>query len=265
MEEAGIKEQERVALIEDLSRKISEAVVFDRTSPEYAAKMLALMDDLEKAREILKQFNVTVGEGEDRAVVFTNFRDIQRVSQIILDTEPDTDYDPVKTTYRERLVINRAGVYVLASVQKQSFDYDPDQRLPESRVKWSNYSSVLAQHYGGEAEELLSSVLAAGKYPEITITPLVSGSGKGWTAEQDREWHRQMDAWWLGEGKLSPKWSGSGFRSLTDTQFEQRPLRGWYTGGFEEYRVTKPKLVGSMMKAISQRSSTPAPSIPVAA
>lgn len=81
----------------------------DRSSPEFPQKMLSFMSQLERARETLGPFCATVGEGENRAIIFTNPRDSERVSGMVLDLEPETDYGPIITAYRERLLVNRTG------------------------------------------------------------------------------------------------------------------------------------------------------------
>lgn len=259
-----------------LIQKITSVLELDRSSPEFMQRMLNLMNQLEKAREILGPFCATVGEGEDRAIVFTNPRDIERVSSMVLDIEPETDYGPVRTTVRERLLVNKGGVYALTSVKDQKLGYNPRQRLPTTTIKkrefdpsllenWASRRSAIAQHYGADSERVLASILASGRYPEITIKQPISGSGEHLTPEQDAEYHRELEAHLVGRYGLSPndltaEVSSIGFSFFpppTDTEHEAQPLSGWYTGGFKITAITKPETVNAAFQNIPKPQPTP--------
>lgn len=280
-----------------LIQETASVLELDRSSPEFPQRILNLMSQLEKARETLGPFCATVGEGEDRALVFTNPRDIERVSTMVLAIEPETDYGPVRTTSRERLLVNRTGVYTLRSVQAQKLDYDPYQRLPVSTeapqgenrptqepeetegipkspkkrefdpsqlTDWANRRSAIAEHYGADSERVLASILASGRYPELTMKRPISGSGEHWTPEQDALYHRQLEAHLIGTYGLSPDLSAevfpngfSFFPPPTDTEREAQPLNGWYTGGFNIAAVTRPETVNAAFQNIPRPQPTP--------
>lgn len=262
-----------------LKQRLAEELVntlrLDKKSPEFTQTILNLMAQLEKARETLGPFCSTIGEGENRAVVFTNPRDAEVVSSLILDIEPEFDYGPIRTTYRERLLVNKAGVFSISTVKDQKLDYDPYQKSPtrtrsgvagRTRVsdpssieKWSQRQSTLARHYGTDSEEALASVLASGKYPEVTLKPPIPGSGQRWTPEQHAEYHKQQEAYDLGQ-ELSPNiLLPLAFPRLTDAESEVRPLRGWYTGSFKIVEVTKPETVQVALQDIPLPLSRLAP------
>lgn len=265
----------RQRLVEDVSR----ALQVDKKSPEFKPAMLNIMGQLEKARETLGPFCATVGEGKDRTIVFTNPRDVEVVSGMVLSIEPQTDYGPVRTTYRERLLVNRAGVYTISSVRDQKLDYDPNQRVPTTTIEnrqfdpallidWANRNSPLVRHYGADSERILGPILASGRYPEITIEQPISGSGKHLTPEEDAEYHRQSAAYHIGTYGLSPNnlkagVSSNGFTFSPppkDTEREAQPLGGWATGGdFQITQVTKPETVQAAFQNIPAPSphSTP--------
>lgn len=248
----------------------------DRSSPEFTQKMLDLISQLEKARETLGPSCTTVGEGEDRTIVFTNPRNVERVSDMVFSIEPQTDYGPVKTTYRERLLVNKTGVYTLSSVKDQKLDYDPNKRLPTTTIKgrefapsqlkeWAEERSTIAQHYGADSERVLESILASGRYPEIAIKKPIAGPGKHLTPEEDAEYHRQLAAYFIGKYGLSPNDLKAGVSSIgftfspppTDREREAQPLRSWYTGGFEITKVTKPEAIQAAFQNIPQPQPPP--------
>lgn len=155
-------------------------------------------------------------------------------------------------------------MYVLASVNDQKLDYDPHKRLPVTTRKkrefdpsrlenWGKDRSEIAKYYGTDSERVLASILASGRYPEITIEQPISGTGEHLTPDQDAEYRRQLEAYLVGQS-LSPNILLP--QPPTDTEREAQPLRGWYTGGFEITAVTNPETVRATFQNIPQPQPT---------
>lgn len=252
---------EKAKLQQTLQNAAKEVLLLNETNSnakEYEDKMLGLMSQLEGAKEKLGDFCVTVGEGEDRAVVLRNEEPREKVTSIY-GSDLNKDWGPIKTVYTERVIVNKTGIYGLANVQDQDTDFDIDQKLNDPNTpyqdreglgilkKWLESIRPIVKFSWEKRNNLLEAILLSGKYMgegDVIKRP-ISGSNERWdSSEQEKEWRRQVDMWEISQYNLSPRWKtafGHGiFDGIKQDKYERVALRGFSTGQpFELYKITK--------------------------
>lgn len=136
--------------------------------PRLPQLSLAYMDTLEAGRELLGPFCTTIGEGEDRTIVFANKRASQKTSLYTEESSslPGTRLeDSIVTNYEELLTINRNGIFLVVNITDQEFTKDSLDGNPilEQRQELGKQNT---RYYGNLYSRLLVEVISTGRYPE---------------------------------------------------------------------------------------------------
>lgn len=231
-------------VIQSLTQEATALMQEERGTPEYTAHALKLMGDLEGAKEKLGAFCVTVGEGDDRAIVLLGPLTAIKKTPLVLDIEPGRQQGTMTTTHQDRVLVNSAGVFRIINVVDQQLD---DTGEGVNSEEWESRMRPLVRWNGEENERRLQQVLASGKYPESPQYP-ISGSGVQLSDDQYRALNEQRRQNSMGEYTLSPHWK-SDVMVGSDTDYDTEPESGWSAGsGFRTVRITKPETVTNALK-----------------
>lgn len=258
--EVSLSKEDRVGHL--VSRITELATADDRDSQAFQQRALQLMTGVESAREELGINCVTIGEGEDRVVLFSD--PVQRTSDQKMDitlvplpgshSGQPKDMGDLHTEYEEYLFINRLGVNKLSIIVDQQGELDPASPLfqPDknpsgfpnisNQRQWMNRAMLAVQAEAKFNKGLLAQIMQSKTFftnPDVR-------SGKQFL--KPAEFHLTSRLAEMSDdlqyGQVSP--------SIVDTILDEQQDEYFYTGHPRVVRVVKPEFVS---QAVGQKIS----------
>lgn len=175
----------KISQITDQTKALLEPTAEERKKPEYEVQALALMSKLETSRAELGDFCATIGEGNDRAVLFLS--PLSRSSEEKMALTPPGNMDQSTTgTYHsiheEYLYVNRGGTFKLAfrTAQDATVNADaPQLNDPEGTKRWATEQGEHVRHKAQEIRHALRQVIRDGAFRHFPDSRYPPEKGEG--------------------------------------------------------------------------------------